>query len=118
VARISKALDDQGLPVLDVVLSERNLLVLWSKLYTPGSRCEFHNNDCPSDVAYVRLRAEKDDEHYASPTRLGAQGWAGAMHPVTEAIVAVARQAIAAAVEEFGGIDQPDRPDRPESPLL
>ena len=70
--------------VLDVALSEGNLLVLLSKLYTPASKCEFHSY-VPDGVAQARIRAEIDEVHYASPTRLGAPP--GDMHPVAEAVL-------------------------------
>ena len=71
-------------PILDVALSERNLIVLLSKLYTPGSMCEFLCHDIPEVFAYARLRVEPDEYHYASPTREGAPP--GPMHPIAELV--------------------------------
>lgn len=80
-------------PVLDVALSERNLLTLLSKLYTPGSACSFCNGDVPDGFAYACLRAEPDEYHYASPTRECAP--AGSMHPLTELVLMAVRAAVA-----------------------
>lgn len=92
---------DDGL-VLDVVLSERNLWTLIAKLYTPNSRCTFLNNDCPPEISFVRFRAEPNEVHYDSPSRGLAQGYAGAMDPITEEIMLRIRPAIEAAVNEIG----------------
>jgi hypothetical protein len=92
MARIE--ITDNG--VLDIVLSERNLLSLLSKLYTPGSACELHGGDVPDGFRFVRLRGQIDEVHYVSPTRLGAP--AGEMHPVTETIL----NAIKEALDELG----------------
>lgn len=61
---------------LTVVLSERNLLALLSKLYTPGSACTIIKPDG------LIIRAEKDDVHYKHPSRLGEGP--GPMHTATE----------------------------------
>jgi hypothetical protein len=86
-------------PVLDIALSERNLLTLLSKLYTPGSACSFLSGDIPDELGFVQacFRGEPDEYHYCSPTREGAP--AGSMHPLTEGVVV----AIRAAVAEFLG---------------
>lgn len=42
-------------PILDIALSERNLIVLLSKLYTPGSQCTFLNGDVPEGFAHAAL---------------------------------------------------------------
>jgi hypothetical protein len=104
MARTSFATDECGGLILTVTLSERNLWTLLSKLYTPGSRREITNNDCPAEVAVVHLLAEPDEVHYLSSARGLAQGRPGPMHPVTEAIVARVRPAIEAAVAEIGPI--------------
>lgn len=54
-----------------VVLSERNLRALLSKLSLPGSACTIY-----TDRVYVS--AEPDDQHYQGRTP-------GMMHPATEA---------------------------------
>lgn len=85
---------DENKPVLDVALSERNLIVLLSKLYTPGSPCSFVSGDVPEDFAYAILRSEPDNYHYASPTRDGAPP--GPMHPVAELVRAAVSQVLGA----------------------
>jgi hypothetical protein len=77
-------------PVLDIALSERNLVVLLSKLYTPGSACSFLNGDVPEGFAHACFRAEPDELHYAFPTRDG--GPPGPMHPLAELVHAVIKQ--------------------------
>lgn len=80
--------------VLDIVISERNLLTLLTKLYTPGSACEIGNGDVPEGFRKAWLKAEKDDVHYASATRQSSQGVAGQMHPVTEKVLAAVKKII------------------------
>lgn len=87
---------DGDKPALDIALSERNLIILLSKLYTPGSRCSFQNGDVPSEFAHATFRAEPDAYHYASPTREGAPP--GPMHPLAELVNAVVKQALTAGV--------------------
>ncbi len=84
--------------VLDIALSERNLLVLLTKLYTPGSACTLTSGDVPDDVGYARIRVEPDEYHYEVPTRNGAPP--GAMHPLSEAIAT----AVKAILEEDTGL--------------
>jgi hypothetical protein len=81
---------EETLPILDISLSERNLIVLLGKLYTPGSRCEFHNGDVPEGFSYARFRSEPDELHYASPTRDG--GPPGPMHPLAEFVHAAVKE--------------------------
>jgi hypothetical protein len=83
-------------PVLDIALSERNLVILLSQLYTPGSKCSFINRDVPEGFAHAVFRAEPDDYHYSSPTREGAPQ--GPMHPIAEVVYAVVKEVLAAAV--------------------
>jgi hypothetical protein len=94
-------------PVLDIALSERNLIVLLSKLYTPGSACSFRNGDVPDGFAYATLRAEPDELHYSFPTREGASP--GPMHPIAELVRGVL-------ADVLGGIYSTDdsRPDAGE----
>lgn len=82
-------------PVLDIALSERNLLTLLSKLYTPGSACSFLSGDIPDELGFAHpcLRAEPDEYHYGSPPRGGAP--AGSMHPLTERVLIAVRAAVA-----------------------
>ena len=83
---------DTAKPVLDIALSERNLLVLLAKLYTPGSACTIQSGDVPDDFGYAQIRVEPDDYHYQFPTRDGAA--AGAMHPLSEAVAAAIKMAL------------------------
>jgi hypothetical protein len=85
-------------PVLDIALSERNLLTLLTKLYS-GSACSFLSGDIPDELGFVHacFRGEPDEYHYCSPTREGAP--AESMHPLTDCVLV----AIRAAVAEFLG---------------
>lgn len=83
---------DSAKPVLDIALSERNLLVLLTKLYTPGSACTIQSGDVPDDFGYAQIRVEPDDYDYQFPTRDGAA--AGAMHPFSEAVAAAVKTAL------------------------
>lgn len=77
-------LDHDG-PQSTLVLSERNLLALLSKLYTEDSACQLEGGlACPMSV-----RAEPDVVHYAHAGREGEPP--GPMHPVTEQIIALLR---------------------------
>jgi len=91
---------DDNRPVLDISLSERNLLILLSKLYTPGSACSFRNGDVPDGFAYAEFRVEPDDLHYASPTRDGAGP--GPMHPLAELVRAHIARILEPALGESG----------------
>ena len=82
--------DDPGRII--VTLSERNLLMLPTKLYTPGSLATIGIGDRPEGVS-AWVTAETDNLHYRSPTREGAE--AGAMIPVSESIVREVRGAVA-----------------------
>lgn len=84
-------INEHGEP--QVVLSERNLLTLLSKLYTPHSQAQFMSGDVPEGSPPIRIKAERDGLHYASPTRDGAA--AGQMHPVTEKILERIQEVIA-----------------------
>jgi len=92
VARIEAQLGRGDGVVLDVVISERNLLTLLSKLYTPGTRREFLSGDVPPGVAFARIRAESDQQHYNSPSRRGVGP--GPMHPVTEHVLRAIHDAL------------------------
>lgn len=95
----------QEQPFLDVALSERNLIVLLSKLYTPGSKkCSFLNGDVPDGFSHACFRVEPDDLHYAFPTRDG--GPAGPMHPLAEVVLVAVRRAIDDALSSPDG-DEP-----------
>jgi hypothetical protein len=83
-------------PVLELKLSERNVLALLTKLYTPGSACAVDCHDVAEELGFIcaRLRVEPDELHYfASPTREGAAP--GPMHPLTECVLIAVRTAIA-----------------------
>jgi hypothetical protein len=96
VARIAETTSPKGPRSLDIALSERNLITLLSKLYTPGSACTLQVGDTPSGFGAVLVRAEPDELHYAWPTREGAPP--GAMHPIAEAVCLIARRAVTAAL--------------------
>jgi len=85
---------DPNLQVIEVVLSERNLLSLFSKLFIEDSARTLYNGDVP-DGYVLKLVAEDDDTHYESPTRMGAR--AGFIHPDTQNLV----NALYATVEEW-----------------
>lgn len=77
---------ESGFPLTaKVTLSERNLLVLLSKLYTDGSACTLVNNDVLEDGeqagGYFAVSAQKDDVHYIDRPPPGE------MHPLAEAVV-------------------------------
>lgn len=75
---------DKGRQVVEVTLSERNLLALLAKLYIDGSRRTLINTDTPEGYV-LKLVAEDDKTHYSSVTRGGAP--AGAMASPTEEFV-------------------------------
>jgi hypothetical protein len=87
-------------PVLDIALSERNLLTLLSKLYTPGSAYLLVVSDIPEGLN-VRLLAEPDEYHYYSPARAGEP--AGATHPLTERVLIAIRAAVAEFLDDSDG---------------
>jgi hypothetical protein len=92
-------------PALEVTLSERNLLVLLSKLYTPGSaRTLVVAADIPSAFQEVLIRAEPDELHYADPVRGGRPP--GRMHPVAEIACAALKDALGAADTRARGVDR------------
>lgn len=97
---------DENEPVLDIALSERNLVILLSKLYTPGSACSFTNGDVPDGFAYATFRSEPDELHYAYPTRDGAP--AGPMHPLAELVHAVVRDVLNASLVPDGEAGNPE----------
>ena len=116
MARISHIRTDDGTPdELHVVLSERNLIALLVKLHLPetNSLRALQVGDVDGrELAY--LIAEPDEIHYANPQREGAS--AGDMHPLTEFISMVVREAL-----ERAGSGEPVwlwlRPDaEPEAP--
>lgn len=80
-----------GLPI--VTLSRRNLLVLLSKLHTPGSACSIVGDG-------VLVIAEDDETHYGN-----RESPPGVMHPTSEAFLKTLEKAIE------------DYPTRPLTPL-
>lgn len=67
-----------------VILSERNLLALLTKLYTRDSACEIvGGEDCPG----VSVKAERDEQHYGDRA-FGP----GPMHPTTERVLREIRE--------------------------
>jgi hypothetical protein len=85
-------------PVVEVALSERNLIVLLSKLYTPDSASTILVGDVSDEFAYAVIRCERDERHYASPTRQGAAP--GPMHPIAELVHGAIQSLLA-------GLDRP-----------
>lgn len=83
-------------PVLDIGLSERNLVVLLSKLYTPGSACSLNSGDVPDLFEHAVFRAEPDELHYVSPTRDGAGPVP--MHPLAELVWVTVRHTVTQAL--------------------
>ena len=75
---------DEPREILDIALSERDLITLLTLLYTPGHSGSFINRDVPPEFAYSRIRAEPDALHYAYPTREGAGP--AEMNPLVEAV--------------------------------
>lgn len=75
-----------------IAISRRNLQSLLHKLDMEGSARRIENNhvkidgELVGDVMLV-LTAEDDYEHYAHVERGAAMGYAGAMHPETEAYI-------------------------------
>lgn len=117
MARVDLIYDEHGQPVLDVVLSFRNLVALLSKLMTPGSHCRFDNGCVPDGIAYARFRGESDEIHYNTPERRGVGP--GEMHPIAEAVLTAVRSTLAARAAEPSGArtseaappnDAPQRP--------
>jgi hypothetical protein len=94
MARVDIVFDEHGQPVLDVVLSSKNLVVLLSKLWTPGSLCRIENGRVPAGFAGVRISGESDEVHYNAPGRGGVGP--GEMHPIAEAVLAAVRTTLAA----------------------
>lgn len=92
---------EEDKPVLDIALSEKNLIVLLSKLRTPGSKLTLINHEVSDEFAYARIRVEPDEYHYAPPTREGASP--GVMHPIAELVYTAVKDALdAAAVADAG----------------
>jgi len=85
-------------PILDTALFGRNLIILLSKLYTPGSQCSFLNGDVPEAFAYACFRSEPDDLHYACPTR--RLRTARARAPIAELVHATVKQMLGDALAE------------------
>jgi hypothetical protein len=83
-------------PVLDIALSERNLVTLLSKLYTTGSQCSLRTGDVPDGFVGATVRVEPDELHYASATREGAAP--GVMHPLAELVLVTVRRVLADAL--------------------
>lgn len=69
---------------IQVTLSRRNLLVLLAKL-DGNPRDSLCTIAAPKIYGKVIVTAEEDDEHYAHPSRHGADP--GLMHPDTEATI-------------------------------
>lgn len=120
MARVDLIYDEHDQPVLDVVLSFRNLVALLSKLMTPGSNCRLDNGRVPDGIAYARFRGESDEVHYNTPKRRGVEP--GEMHPIAETVLSAVRSALAAHDDDsFDGCTSEaappdDAPQRPPSP--
>lgn len=101
MTRIDLNLDGEHTRVV-VTLSERNLIALLTKLYTPESAAMIGIGDAPPGVeAFVA--AETDELHYSSDTRRGIQ--AGPMVPLSESIM---REVRAAVHRIMAGTDSPN----------
>lgn len=92
-------IDDRCPHVVDIVLSERNLLTMLTKLYTPASNRMIVNGDVgdalrDKGILYGCLKVEPDDVHYASETRRSNQGTPGEMHADTERVLALIKDAL------------------------
>lgn len=98
MARVQLSYPHDSQPVVEIGLSERNLIVLLSKLYTPGSACTILVGDVADELAYGVIRSETDEQHYASVTRQGAA--AGPMHPIAELVHGAIQDLLA-------GLDRP-----------
>lgn len=77
--------------IIEVVLSERNLLSLLAKLHINESKRTIYNGDVPKGYV-LKLVSEDDETHYAGESRKGAS--AGGMHPDTEELVAALKETI------------------------
>ena len=74
---------EDGMPVVAVALSRRNLLALLAKLDTEGSECTLHKREEPLGEQWALVViAEEDGEHYD-----GRAEPPGPMHQVTEAFI-------------------------------
>lgn len=78
--------EDRGQLVVDVTLSQRNLLTLLHKLDLPGSARTLKTDSNVPAGCRLRVRAEDDRKHYQQ------RGWPppGVMHPATEAFISEA----------------------------
>ncbi len=73
---------EDGMPVVAVALSRRNLLALLAKLDTEGSECTLHKREPLGEQWALAVIAEEDGEHYD-----GRAEPPGPMHQVTEAFI-------------------------------
>ena len=74
---------EDGMPVVAVALSRRNLLALLAKLDTEGSECTLHKREEPLGEQWALVViAEEDGEHYD-----GRAEPPGPTHQVTEAFI-------------------------------
>jgi len=90
MARVTSLFDADGRLTVAVALSERNLLTLLSKLYTPGSTPAIYTGGGDSTLHVIL--AEDDETHYGHSARGGHP--AGSMHPTTEAILRHLREVL------------------------
>lgn len=72
-------------PVVQLVLSQRNLLALLVKLHQGASARTFEVGDRPDAFARVYVSAESDVVHYDSPSREGAPS--GPLEPICAAVL-------------------------------
>lgn len=87
--------------VIEVRLSERNLLSFLSKLYEEDSARTMYNtvvyvDGKLSDTMVLKLVAEKDEEHYKDPDRQGSP--AGQVTPSTDSLIGKVREVL----KEYG----------------
>jgi hypothetical protein len=79
-------------PTLEAVLSVTNCAALLAKAFIPGSACALAVDDVPAPFGMAVIRVERDEAHYAHPSRHGAP--AGALHPFTAALVDIVQLAV------------------------
>ncbi len=91
MARIRLVSCDDDPTTVVVTLSERNLLALLTKLYTPCSAAAIIAGDVPPGMQAV-VNAESDEAHYGAESR--EEVAPGAMLPLSESIVREVREAV------------------------
>jgi hypothetical protein len=80
-------------PVLDIAVSEHNLIGLPSKPYRPVTLSSFRNRVIPADFAYAVFFVDPDWFHCTSPAREGA--FAGPMDPLAGMVGELIQETVA-----------------------